>query len=142
MEEKMNTTEKTARNLVDVRIILSVLWIARMLSGLQGDSTRLHDPTALKELVEGTTAVIVTNELLLIMSLIFSVPIFMIFLSLILEYKVNRLTNLIIGIFFVLFDLIFLVLFLGAFSYETFWSIIYPVFPVLIVWYAWRWRNS
>jgi len=138
----MNTTKKTARNLVDVRIILSVLWVARMLSGLQGDSTRFHDPVALKELVEGTTAVIVTNELLLIMSLIFSVPIFMIFLSLILEYKVNRLTNLIIGIFFVLFDLIFLVLFLGKFSYETFWSIVYPVFPVLIVWYAWRWRNS
>ena len=138
----MNTTKKTARNLVDVRIVLSVLWVARMLSGLQGDSTRFHDPVALKELVEGTTTVIVTNELLLIMSLIFSVPIFMIFLSLILEYKVNRLTNLIIGIFFVLFDLIFLVLFLGAFSYETFWSIVYPVFPVLIVWYAWRWRNS
>ena len=142
MEEKMNTTKKTARNLVDVRIVLSVLWVARMLSGLQGDSTRFHDPVALKELVEGTTTVIVTNELLLIMSLIFSVPIFMIFLSLILEYKVNRLTNLITGIFFVLFDLIFLVLFLGAFSYETFWSIVYPVFPVLIVWYAWRWRNS
>ena len=142
MEEKMNTTKKTARNLVDVRIVLSVLWVARMLSGLQGDSTRFHDPVALKELVEGTTTVIVTNELLLIMSLIFSVPIFMIFLSLILEYKVNRLTNLITGIFFILFDLIFLVLFLGAFSYETFWSIVYPVFPVLIVWYAWRWRNS
>ena len=138
----MNTTKKTARNLVDVRIVLSVLWVARMLSGLQGDSTRFHDPVALKELVEGTTTVIVTNELLLIMSLIFSVPIFMIFLSLILEYKVNRLTNLITGIFFILFDLIFLVLFLGAFSYETFWSIVYPVFPVLIVWYAWRWRNS
>ena len=138
----MNTTKKTARNLVDVRIVLSVLWVARMLSGLQGDSTRFHDPVALKELVEGPTTVIVTNELLLIMSLIFSVPIFMIFLSLILEYKVNRLTNLITGIFFILFDLIFLVLFLGAFSYETFWSIVYPVFPVLIVWYAWRWRNS
>ncbi len=137
----MNTIKNTAKNLVDVRIILSSLWVARMLSGLQGDSTRLHNPVALKELVEGTTAVTVTNELLLVMSLIFAVPIFMIILSLILKDKVNRWTNLSIGIFFVVFDLIFLILFLGAFSYETFWSIVYPVFPIMIVWYAWRWRN-
>ena len=40
-----------------VRIILSALWAARMLSGLQGDSTRFHDPVALEELVAGTSDV-------------------------------------------------------------------------------------
>ena len=113
-----------------------------MLSGLQGDSTRLHDPVTLNELIDGTTDVIVTNQLLLIMSFVFSIPIFMTFLSLALKYKVNRLTNLIFGMFFVLFDLIFLVLFLGEFSYETFWSFVYPIFPILIVWYALKWRGS
>jgi len=128
----------------DVQIKLSALWAARMLSGLQGDSTRLHDPVALKELVAGTTAVPVTNELLLAMSIIFAVPIFMSFLSLTLKDKANRWANRSIGIFFVAFDLIFLglVLFQGSFSYETFWSFVYPVFTALVVWYAWKWPKQ
>ena len=113
-----------------------------MLSGLQGDSTRLHDPAALKEIVAGTSAVPITNELLLGMSIIFAVPILMSFLSLTLKDKVNRWANRSIGIFFALFDLVFLglSLFLWPFSaYETFWSIIYLVFTALVVWYAWTW---
>jgi hypothetical protein len=126
----------------DVKIKLSALWAARMLSGLQGDSTRLHDPAALKEIVAGTSAVPITNELLLLMSIIFAVPILMSFLSLTLKDKVNRWANRSIGIFFALFDLVFLglALFLWPFSaYETFWSIIYLVFTALVVWYAWTW---
>ncbi|MCI0330813.1 MAG: DUF6326 family protein [candidate division Zixibacteria bacterium] len=140
----MNANKTTAGYPVDVRIILSALWAARMLSGLQGDSTRLHDPAALKELVAGTTAVPVTDELLLAMSIIFAVPIFMSFLSLTLKDKANRRANRAIGMFFVVFDLAFLglVLFQGSFSYETFWSFVYPVFPALIVWYAWKWPQQ
>jgi hypothetical protein len=126
----------------DVKIKLSALWAARMLSGLQGDSTRLHDPAALKEIVAGTSAVPITNVLLLAMSIIFAVPILMSFLSLTLKDKENRWANRSIGIFFALFDLVFLCLslFLWPFSaYETFWSIMYLVFTALVVWYAWTW---
>ncbi len=129
----------------DVKIKLSALWAARMLSGLQGDSTRLHNPVALKELLAGTSAVPVTNELLLVMSIIFAVPILMSFLALILKDKANRRANLSIGIFFVMFDLIFLglALFLWPFSaYETFWSIVYLTFTTLVVWYAWKWPKQ
>jgi len=129
----------------DVKIKLSALWAARMLSGLQGDSTRLHDPVALKELIEGTSAVPVTNELLLAMSIIFAIPILMSFFSLTLDDKVNRWANRSIGIFFAAFDLIFLglALFLWPFSaYETFWSIVYLVFTALVVWYAWKWPKE
>ena len=129
----------------DVRIKLSVLWAARMLSGLQGDSTRLHDPVALKELVAGTSAVRVTNELLFLMSMIFAIPILMSFLSLTLKDRANRWTNRSLGILFVAFDLSFLglALFLWQFSaYETFWSLVYLVFTALIVWYAWAWPQQ
>ena len=93
----MNTNKKTARIMLDVRIILSALWAARMLSGLQGDTTRLHDPVALQSNIAGTGAVLVTNELLLVMSVIFTVPILMSFLTLTLKYPVVRWANLIIG---------------------------------------------
>ncbi|MFQ5799305.1 MAG: DUF6326 family protein [Candidatus Binatia bacterium] len=139
----MNTNKKTARVTVDVRIILSALWAARMLSGLQGDSTRFHDPVALKELVAGTTEIAVTNEMLLVMSIIMAVPIFMSFLSLTLKHKANRRANLIVGIFFVVWELVFLIfVYSQAPVYEIFWGIAYLVFVALVVWYAWKWPEQ
>jgi hypothetical protein len=106
-EIKMNTNKETARNLLDVRIILAVLWVAGMLSSLNGDTYRLHDPVALKALLANTGPVVVTPELLLVMSTIFVVPIFMIVLTLTLKYPVSRWVNRIIGIFYALIILAF-----------------------------------
>ncbi len=139
----MNTDKKTARIMVDVRIILSALWAARMLSSLQGDSTRFHDPVALKELVAGTSEIPVTNTMLLVLSIILAVPIFMSFLSLTLNAKANRRANLSIGIFFVLFELIFLIfVYSQAPAYEMFWGVAYLIFAALVVWHAWKWPNQ
>ena len=138
----MNHNTKTATNLVDVRIIISALWAARMLSSLQGDVVRFLQPGMLEEMIAGTTAVQVTNELLLVMSILMAVPIFMSFLSLTLKDRVNRRVNLSVGMFFVAFDLIFLILtlFLWSFSaVETFWAIVYLMFSVLVVRFAWKW---
>jgi hypothetical protein len=103
----MNTNKKTTGIMIDVRIILSALWAARMLSGLQGDVVRFMAPGMLEEFIVGATPVPVTNELLLVMSIIFVVPIFMSFLTLTLKYPANRRTNLTLNIFFVAFDLTF-----------------------------------
>jgi hypothetical protein len=139
----MNTNKKTARIMVDVRIILSALWAARMLSGLQGDVVRFMGLGVLEEMIARTGSwEPVTNELLLVMSIIFVVPIFMSFMSLTLKDKANRWANRSIGIFFVAFDLIFLILFWEPPAYEIFWSIVYLVFTALIVWYAWKWPKQ
>ncbi len=123
--------------MVDVKIILSALWVARMLSSLQGDSTRFHDPVALKELVAGTTEIPVTNEMLLVLSIILAGPIFMSFLSLTLKDKANRWANLITGVFFVVWELGFLIfVYSQSAVYEIFWGIAYLVFAALVVWYA------
>ena len=138
----MNANIKSLGTKVDVKIILSSLWVARMLSSLQGDSTRFHDPVALKELVAGTSEIAVTNTLLLVMSIIMAIPIFMSFLSLTLNDKVNRRANLSVGIFFVLFELIFLIfVYSQAPAYEMFWGFAYLVFAALVVRYAWMWPN-
>ncbi len=47
----MNINKKTARIMVDVKIILSALWAARMLSGLQGDVVRFMAPGILEEMI-------------------------------------------------------------------------------------------
>ena len=48
----MNTNKETARNLLDVRIVLAALWVAEVLSSLNGDTYRLSDSVALKSLLE------------------------------------------------------------------------------------------
>ena len=140
----MNTTKKTARNLLDVRIILSALWAARMLSGLQGDTMRLSDPVMLQTTLANTGPVVASRELLLVMSIIFVVPIFMSFLTLILKCPAIRWANRILGLFFAAFDLVFLGLALFQWhsaGYEIVWSIAYLVCTTLVVWYAWKWTN-
>ena len=130
---------------MDTKVKLSALWVARMLSGLQGDSTRLHDPVALQSIIGETGDMVISNELLLIMSVIFVVPIFMSFLSLTLKYPAVRRVNLTIGIFFAVFDLVFLGLALFLWrstGYEIVWSIAYLVFTTLVVWYAWKWPKQ
>jgi Ca2+/Na+ antiporter len=130
--------------MVDVRIILSALWAARMLSGLQGDVIRFLAPGMLEEMIAGTTDVPVTNELLLVMSFIFIVAILMSILSLTLKVKASRWANRSIGIIFAAFDLIFLAFMifqLQAPAYEIAWGFAYLVFTALVVWYAWKWPN-
>ena len=139
----MTINKNTAKNLVDVRIILSALWAARMLSGLQGDTVRLIDPVFLNETLTGTTDVPVTSELILIMSAVMLIPILMSFLSLTLPDKANRLANLIVGAFFVVWEIVFLVfVYSGSAAYEVFWGVAYLLFASLVVWYAWRWPQK
>ncbi len=84
-----------------------------------------------------------TNELLLLITVITVIPAVMVFPSLTLPYKANRWANLIVGIFMVGFDLIFLITaILTAPSYEIFLGILYLVFTALIFWYAWTWPKQ
>ncbi len=139
----MNGNKETARNLLDVRIILAVLWVAGMLSSLNGDTYRLHDPAVLKSSLANAGPVVVTPELLSVMSIIFVVPIFMIVLTLTLKSPVSRWANRIIGIFYAMIIFAFWV---SAFvsrlpGYEIVWYTAQLVFALLVVWYAWKWRN-
>ena len=137
----MNTNKETARNLLDVRIILAVLWVAEVLSSLNGDTYRLSDPITLKSMLENTGSIVITPGLLLTMSMIFVVPILMSALTLILKSSVSRWANRIIGILYALITFAFLVLYfvLRSASYEFVWATAQLVFTLLVVWYAWKW---
>lgn len=74
----------------DVMIQLAALWAARSLSGRLGDSLRATDSVILKEIIAGETAIPITQELLLIFSVLLLVPIVMFVLSVTLKDKANR----------------------------------------------------
>ncbi|MBC8390780.1 MAG: hypothetical protein H8E13_22355 [Actinobacteria bacterium] len=137
----MNSNKKTAGIMLDVRIILAALWVAGMLSSLNGDTYRLSDPIALQSIIANTGPVVVSSELLLVMSIIFVVPILMSVLTLTLKYPVIRWANRIIGILYAMIILAFWVLglVLRSASYEMVWSTAQLVFALLVVWYAWKW---
>ena len=106
----MNTNKETARNLLDVRIILAVLWVAGMLSSLNGDTYRSMDPVALQLLIANTSPIVVTPGLLSVMAIIFVGPILMSVLTLMLKSPASRWANRIIGIFYAVVILAFWVL--------------------------------
>ena len=81
-----------------------------------------------------------TNELLLAMGILMVIPIAMVFLSIELPYKANRWANIIIAIFFIVFDGVGFIIPRPA--YENFFGIVYIVFCTLIVWYAWKWPKQ
>jgi hypothetical protein len=134
-EIKMNTKKETARKLPDVRIILAVLWVAGMLSSLNGDTYRLSAMT--KPLG-------VSSELLSVFAVVLVGHVFMSGLTLTLKSSVSRWANRIIGIFYAMIIFCFWV---NAFvsqlpGYEIVWATAQLVFALMVVWYAWKWTNS
>ncbi len=139
----MNSHKQTAGMMLDVRIILAVLWVAGMLSSLNGDTYRLSDPVRLQALLANTGPLVVSSELLLVMSIVFMVPIFMSVLTLTLKYPASRWANRILGILYALLVLAFWVLgrVLQSAGYEIVWATAQLVLALLVVWYAWKWAN-
>ena len=130
----MNTINKTARNLLDVRIILAVLWVAGMLSSLNGDTYRLSAATG---------PIGVNPELLSVFAVVLVGHVFMSGLTLTLKSPVSRWANRIIGIFYAMVIFAFWV---NAFvsrlpGYEIVWATAQLVCALLVVWYAWKWPD-
>jgi hypothetical protein len=119
--------------MVDVKITLSALWIALMLTYLLGDVLRIFsgDFTKMGGMEE------VTQGMFLGIAILMVIPVVMVFMSLMLNYPVNRWTNIIVAIFFFVFNLIGLPTYPSA--YDKFLIIVGLGFNVLTVWYAWNW---
>jgi hypothetical protein len=125
--------------LEDVKKKLSILWVARMLTSIQGDVIRFMEPGMLEAIIGGTLDIPLTEEMLALMAIMMLIPIFMVFLSLELPYKVNRWANIIVAIAFIVIDGIGFII--PRPLYENIMGIGYVVFCALIVWYAWKWNN-
>jgi len=120
--------------ILDVRIKLSAIWVALMLTYLLGDVLRIFSGDFTAGEVGGMQ---VTQEVYLGLAIIMVIPIVMVILSLLLPDKVNRWVNIILPIFYFLFNLIGLPTYPSA--YDQFLIVVGLVFNVLTVWIAWRW---
>ena len=118
----------------EVQIKLSAIWVALMLTYLLGDVLRIFSG----DFKAGTMGDMqVTQGMYLGMAVLFVIPIAMVFLSLTLNYPVNRWTNIIVAVIFFIINLIGLPTYPSA--YDKFLIVVGLVFNALTVWYAWKW---
>ena len=122
--------------MVDVRIILSALWIAVEFLYQQGDMQRIYSGDFKPGEID--LGGMMTPEILWMISAItMTVPVIMIILSLILPQNANRWVNIIIAILFFVYTLIGIGKYPGA--YDKFLLAVSMAANVLTVWYAWKW---
>ena len=118
----------------NVRIILSGLWVALMLTYLLGDVLRIFAG----DFVAGEMGGAQMTQLMLIgAAILMLVPIVMVVLSLTLTYPVVRWVTIAAAIILFLFNLVGLPGYPGA--YDKFLIAVGLVFNAITVWYAWKW---
>jgi hypothetical protein len=119
--------------MVDVRITLSGLWVAVMLTYFLGDVLRIFAGHAVPGEIQGKP---VSQRVWLLIAAIMLVPIIMLVLSLTLPFPAIRWVTLVAAAFSVILDLAGLP-YEGA--YDNFLIVVSVVFCGLIGWYAWMW---
>jgi hypothetical protein len=120
--------------MIDTRIVLSVLWIATMLTYLLGDVLRIMAG----DIVPGKLPIVevTTQWHWLLIAVIMLTPIVMLVLSLILPAPVARWANIVVAVIVVLFNLAGLP-YPGL--YDNFLIVVSIGFNALTVYYAWHW---
>ncbi|MCJ7686043.1 MAG: DUF6326 family protein [Desulfobacteraceae bacterium] len=118
----------------NVKITLSIIWIAVMLTYLLGDVIRIFSGDVVLGEMMGKK---ITQGMALGISVLMVIPILMVVLSLVLPYGVNRWTNIVVAALWFLFNLVGLPGYRG--HYDKFLLAVSMVFNVITVWYAWKW---
>ena len=120
---------------MEMQIKLSAIWVALMLTYLLGDVLRIFSGDFQKMMTDGSIKF--TQGMWLGISMLMLIPILMVVLSVTLPQPVNRWTNIIVAVFFFLFNLVGLPTYPSA--YDKFLIVVGLAFNVLTVWFAWRW---
>ena len=120
--------------MIEVRIILSGLWVSLMLTYLLGDVLRIFAG----DFVAGEIGGMQGNQLVWIAAaLMMLIPIVMVVLSLTVKYPAIRWITIIAAIILFGYNLIGLPTYSS--SYDKFLVVVGLVFNVLTLWYAWKW---
>jgi len=139
----MNTINRTTEKedvKINVKMKLSALWVTLMLLYIYADILSLFKEGAIKKMMEGFMGPFpVTQGSLLSASILMMIPAVMVFLSLTLKPKVNRWANIILG---VLYTFVNISLLIGeAWVFYMSFVVVEIALTLLIVGYAWKWRN-
>jgi hypothetical protein len=117
-----------------IKIKLSGIWVALMLTYLLGDVLRIFSGDFASGKMDGKE---ITKPMWFGISILMVIPIIMVYLSLTLDHPINRWINIGVAVFFFIFNAIGLPGYPSA--YDRFLIVVGLGFNVLTVWHAWRW---
>ena len=126
---------------INVKLKLSALWAALMFLYIYVDLFDLYKLGEIEHIIAGNLGPFqVTQTSLLTAMILMTIPALMVFLSVALPAKANRLTNIIVGI-------LYIVVVIGntigeAWFFYIFGSVVEFVLLLLIVGYAWKWPKQ
>ncbi len=133
----MNTNTTLVKK-VDTRVLLSTLWIVVMLNMLKADILSLFIPGAAEEVARTAASTGVSiPQLMLVGAVVGNLAIAMIILSRVLKYGINRWVNIVVSLVIIAY------IWGGGVSYPhyIFIAAVETLCLLLIVWFAWTWRD-
>ncbi|MGB3635568.1 MAG: DUF6326 family protein [Rubrobacteraceae bacterium] len=132
----MSTDEKTTG--IETKALLSTLWIFMLLNMLFRDFHELLRPGTIEEMTAGVVnGTPMTEELVLLGGIMLEIPILMVLLCRILNYRVNRWANIILAPVTAA-----MILQNGVRDLDDIFFVTIEVAALaVIVWVAWRWRK-
>lgn len=125
-------------NKIDTRVVLSTLWIVVMINMLKADILSLFIPGATEEVARTAASTgISIPGLMLAGAVMGNIAIAMIILSRVLKYNLNRWANILVAVVIIAY------IWGGGVSYPhyVFIAAVETIYLLLIVWFAWKWRN-
>jgi Family of unknown function (DUF6326) len=127
--------------MISVKFKLSALWVALMFLYIYADHFSLFRTGQIEKMTSGQIGPFpVTQGSLLIFSILMIIPAVMVFLSLALKLKINCWVNIILGVLYTFVNVSNLI---GeSWAYYIAFGVIEIALTLLIVWNAWKWRNS
>lgn len=132
----MNTTETKSQKL-DIKVLLSTLWIVVMINMLKADILSLYIPGAADEIAKtaGETQI---PLLMLSAAIMMEISIVMIILSRVLKYQFNRWANILAG----MITIVFIVCGGVTYPHYIFIAAVEIICLLVIIWTALRWREN
>jgi len=127
---------------IHVKIKIALLWVSVTLCYLYGDYFELYVPQKVAGFISGQN--LLDSPLkLFAASVLLAIPAVMVFLSVILKPRFNRLLNIIFGIFF---TVIMLLIAINSFTawraFYVFLALVESTLTALITWYAFKWPTK
>ncbi len=140
---RMNTISRTTESegmKINVRVKLSALWVALMLVYIYADIISLFKPGVVDEMAAGRMGPFpATQGSLLAAAGLMLIPAIMVALSITLKPRVNRWTNIILGVLYTFVNIGNLI---GEpWAYYVLFVSAEIVLTCLITWFAWKWTN-
>lgn len=136
----VTSTQSNPQEPIDVRLRISALWVAMLFIFAYVDLFSLYRPDVRADLADDKLAVFdITQTFLFAVTLFIVIPSLMVYLSLVLPRKINRLANLVLAAVYAVISLGSAV---GEWNYFILGSVVEALLLLTIVRHAWTWSDA